>query len=131
MHRLVQDLTVLMKIVLILKEGIIIFFCFVSVSIIYYRGLPQITVPLPSRKETCRFTLRPISNSVGDFVQMLKEEDKGIDRVAVQSLDGVRIAASNSIESLLEEHFKLIINDTTFIVNTPPQERLTQEEIKR
>lgn len=62
---------------------------------------------------------------------MLKQEDKGIDRVAIQSLDGVRIAASNSIESLLEEHFKLIINDTTFIVNTPPQERLSQEEIKR
>lgn len=46
------------------------------------------TVPLPSRRERCRFTLRPISNTVGDFLAMLCHEDHGIDRVAVSSLGG-------------------------------------------
>ena len=46
------------------------------------------TVPLPSRRERCRFTLRPISNTVGDFLTMLCHEDRGIDRVAVSSLGG-------------------------------------------
>lgn len=47
------------------------------------------TVPLPSRRERCRFTLRPISNTVGDFLAMLCHEDHGIDRVAVSSLGGL------------------------------------------
>ena len=46
------------------------------------------TVPLPSRRERCRFTLRPISNTVGDFLAMLCHEDRGIDRVSVSSLGG-------------------------------------------
>ncbi|XP_044727262.1 calcium uniporter protein, mitochondrial [Chrysoperla carnea] len=102
-----------------------------EVSITYYRGLPQITIPLPSRKERCRFTLRPISNTVGDFREMIKNEDKGIDRVTIQSKEGIRIAASNTIESLLEDDFFILINDNLYFVNTPAQERLTQEEIRR
>lgn len=100
-------------------------------TITYYRGLPQITIPLPSRKERCRFTLRPISNTVGDFREMIKNEDKGIDRVTIQSKEGIRIASSNTIESLLEDDFFILINDNLYFVNTPPQERLTQEEIRR
>ncbi|GLV41374.1 Mitochondrial calcium uniporter [Carabus blaptoides fortunei] len=102
-----------------------------DVTITYYRGLPQVTVPLPSRRERCRFTLRPISNTVGDFLNMLKEEDRGIDRVSVLSTDGTRIASSNTIEVLLEEDFTLIINDSTYNVSTPTQEKLSAEEVKR
>ena len=54
-------------------------------EIIYFRGLPQITVPLPSRREQCRFILKPLINSVGDLLQMIQNEDKGIDRIAVLS----------------------------------------------
>lgn len=100
-------------------------------TIEYYRGLPQITVPLPSRKENCRFTLRPISNTVGDFLEMLKKEDKGIDRVVVKTMDGTRIAASTSIETLLHDDFRLIINDNCYNVDSPKQERLTSEEVQR
>ena len=57
-----------------------------EVTVEYFRGLPQVTVPLPSRRERCRFTLKPISNTVGDFLAMLCHEDRGIDRVAVSSL---------------------------------------------
>lgn len=104
---------------------------FVDVTIEYSRGLPQVTVPLPSRKERCRFTLRPISNSVGDFLEMLRTEDKGIDRAVVTTTDGTRIASSTTIETLLEDDFRLIINDTTYHINTPKKERLSQEEVQR
>lgn len=76
-----------------------------EVTIKYIRGLPHVTVPLPSRNEKCQFALRPVSHNVGDFLQMLLAEDKGIDRAAVMSADGVRIAAACSIESLLNDKF--------------------------
>lgn len=56
-----------------------------QITIDYYKGLPRITVPLPSRKEKCRFTLKPISNTVGDLTSMIKGEDRGVDRVALSS----------------------------------------------
>jgi len=59
---------------------------YAGITVHYSRGLPVVTVPLPSRKERCRFTLRPISHCVGDFQEMLRREDKGIDRVAVTTL---------------------------------------------
>jgi hypothetical protein len=40
--------------------------------------------------------------------------------------DGVRIASSNTIEALMEDDFKLIVNDSVYLVNTPRQERLTK-----
>ena len=52
----------------------------------YVRGLPQVTVPLPSRRERCLFTLRPVTNNVGHFVEQLLREDHGIDRVVLKSL---------------------------------------------
>lgn len=39
--------------------------------------------------------------------------------------DGIRISSSNTIESLLEEDFKLVINDNEYIVSPPLQERCT------
>nr|CDS25318.2 coiled coil domain containing protein 109A [Hymenolepis microstoma] len=45
-------------------------------------GLPRFHIPLPSRDETCIFSLRPLSNTVGDLVKAIENEDKGIDRVA-------------------------------------------------
>lgn len=137
-----------------------------DVTVAYYRGLPRITVPLPSRKEHCSFTIKPITHTVGNFLDMLKAEDRGIDRACITSLgeapieinflrglikrfggngasdkalrmiqhkikalidfsDGIRIASSNTIESLLEEDFKLLINDNEYIVSPPLQERCT------
>jgi hypothetical protein len=102
-----------------------------DVTIEYQRGLPQITVPLPSRREKCRFTLKPISNTVGDFIEMLKKEDKGIDRVVCKATDGTRIASSTTVETLLQENFKLLINDNSYNVDSPKQERLSIEEVQR
>ncbi|XP_076269483.1 mitochondrial calcium uniporter isoform X2 [Rhynchophorus ferrugineus] len=101
-----------------------------ELNVEYHKGLPKITVPLPSRKERCSFVLKPISNTVGDFLDMLKREDKGIDRVVCKSQDGTRIASSNTIETLLDEDFKLIINDNSYNVSTPKDERLSTEEVQ-
>ncbi|XP_035230724.1 calcium uniporter protein, mitochondrial-like, partial [Stegodyphus dumicola] len=99
-----------------------------EVTVYYQRGLPVITVPLPSRRERCRFTLRPITSTVSDFLQDLQKEDKGIDRVSIQSTDGTRIASSTSIASLMNEDFHLVINDIVYLVKTPPLETIPNEE---
>ncbi|XP_039293368.1 calcium uniporter protein, mitochondrial isoform X1 [Nilaparvata lugens] len=95
--------------------------------------MPQLTVPLPSRRERCRFTLRPVSHTVGDLLAMLRHEDKGIDRVTVTTNDGVRIASSSSIESLLMDDFKLTINDVEYNVDVPDRNMLnmTKDDLNR
>ena len=45
-------------------------------TITVVNGLPHITIPLPSRAERCVFALKPISNNVGDFLAMLRAEDR-------------------------------------------------------
>lgn len=47
-----------------------------------------------------------------------------MERAAALAADErVRIAASDTIESLLEADFRLIINDTEYYVKSPPQVR--------
>ncbi|KAM8923897.1 calcium uniporter protein, mitochondrial isoform 2-T2 [Pelodytes ibericus] len=99
-----------------------------DVTVVYQNGLPVISVSLPSRRERCRFTLKPISDSVGLFLQQLQSEDRGIDRVAIYSTDGARVAASTGIEVLLLDDFKLSINDRTYLVQPPKRELLSHED---
>ena len=54
-----------------------------EVNVEYRNGLSVFSVPLPSRKESCEFVLKPVSHTVKDFVRFLQEEDKGIDRAAI------------------------------------------------
>ncbi|XP_055315156.1 calcium uniporter protein, mitochondrial [Sitodiplosis mosellana] len=100
-----------------------------EVTVKYIRGLPHVTVPLPSRNEKCQFALRPVSHNVGDFLQMLLAEDKGIDRAAVMNEDGIRIAAACSIESLLNDGFWLHVNDKRYHVQPPPRSQTSLEEM--
>ncbi|XP_015120148.1 calcium uniporter protein, mitochondrial [Diachasma alloeum] len=102
-----------------------------EVSVDFHRGFPRITVPLPSRKERCIFTLKPITHTVGDFLNMLKSEDRGIDRASITTIDGTRIGGSNTIESLLDADFKLIINDAIYDVTPPAQENYSMETIDK
>ncbi|MEQ2219424.1 hypothetical protein XENOCAPTIV_017696, partial [Xenoophorus captivus] len=57
-----------------------------EVTVVYQNGLPVISVSLPSRRERCQFTLKPLSDCVGVFLQQLQAEDRGIDRVAIYSM---------------------------------------------
>lgn len=102
-----------------------------EVEVRYDSGLPVFFVPLPSRHELCQFTLRPVSNTVGDFLQCLHDEDHGIDRVVIYNQDGTRIARSTPIDILLRNNFELVINDNSYQVCPPPlvnepSEHLTQ-----
>ncbi|XP_022239765.1 calcium uniporter protein, mitochondrial-like isoform X2 [Limulus polyphemus] len=99
-------------------------------EVFYQRGLPVVTVPLPSRQEKCRFMLRPVSSTVNDFIQDISNEDHGIDRIKIQTTDGVRLAASTSIEALMQEDFLLTINDFVYYVSPPPLGKLTSERIQ-
>ncbi|XP_012275176.1 calcium uniporter protein, mitochondrial isoform X2 [Orussus abietinus] len=102
-----------------------------EVAVSYYRGLPRITVPLTSRKEKCVFNLKPITHTVGDFLDMLKKEDPGIDRATVYTINGTRISAGTTIECLLEEDFRLVVNDVEYVVTPPRLERHTMEELEK
>ncbi|XP_078387086.1 calcium uniporter protein, mitochondrial isoform X2 [Cetorhinus maximus] len=99
-----------------------------DVTVVYQNGLPVLSLNLPSRRERCQFTLRPISDSVGVFLKQLQAEDKGIDRVAIYTPDGTRIAASTGIDILLLDDFNLVINDVSHHVLPPKRESLTHED---
>lgn len=101
-------------------------------------GLPHVTVPLPSRNEPCIFALRPVTHNVGDFLNMLRVEDHGIDRAVIRTTEGVRIASTTSIQTLLKSNFDLIVNDTTYRVEPSAQistttglSGLSQDELAR
>ena len=90
-----------------------------------------------SRNEPCIFVLKPVTNTIGDLIMMLKTEDHGIDRVIVRSIDGIRIASTTSIQTLMKSDFDLVINDFAYRVQPPPFEvgtgvsTLEDNEIKR
>jgi len=100
-----------------------------DISII--NGLPHVTVPLPSRNELCVFALKPISNTVGDFLDMLKHEDRGIDRAIIRNSDGVRISSKTSIQTLFDQEFMLSINDTEYHVMPPQIDSLSKEDLRK
>ncbi|XP_016088412.1 calcium uniporter protein, mitochondrial-like isoform X2 [Sinocyclocheilus grahami] len=102
-----------------------------DVTVVYQNGLPVISVRLPSRRERCQFSLKPLSDTVGGLLQQLQAEDRGIDRVAIYSTDGARIASSTGMDILLMDSFKLVINDTTYLVQPPRRDLLPHEEAER
>ena len=108
-----------------------------SVNVQVVQGLPHLTVPLPSRNEPCIFVLKPVTHTIGDLIMMLKTEDHGIDRVTIKSIDGIRIASTTSIQTLLKTDFDLVINDVSYRVQPPPFESCTalasldEDEVKR
>lgn len=90
------------------------------IEVRYERGLPVLQVPLPSRAEPCQFSLRPLSDTVGSFCNNLHDEDKGIDYAAIYNPEGIRIAASTSVEHLLQfGNFRLRLNDLYYDVEVP------------
>ncbi|MCP9265550.1 BMA-MCU-1 [Dirofilaria immitis] len=91
-----------------------------NLRIWYQNGLPIIEVPLPSRKEICQFTLKPITDTVDQFCKNIEREDKGAKIVYVYSTSGKKIAGGTSVHQLLlRGNFKLRINDFIYIVEVP------------
>ena len=94
-----------------------------QVTVAFKCGFPVISIPLPSRREKCEFTLRPLSHTVKDFLQDLQAEDKGIERATVYNEDGSRISSSTGVDVLLQSNFKLVLNDDSYIVSVPDESK--------
>lgn len=91
-----------------------------DIDIKYEHGFALFSVPLPSRRERCQFTLLPATQTLADLISFLEQEDKGTDYVAVYSLDGDRIAKSTPIDVLLRHDFKIVVNDQQYMARIPP-----------
>ncbi|XP_032256880.1 calcium uniporter regulatory subunit MCUb, mitochondrial isoform X1 [Phoca vitulina] len=98
-----------------------------EITVNYRHGLPLITLTLPSRKERCQFVVKPMSSTVGSFLQDLQNEDKGVKTAAIFTADGSEIPASTLMEVLLMNDFKLVINKITYDVQCPEKEKLSME----
>jgi len=48
-------------------------------------GFHQLSVPMISRRHSCRFTLQPYANTLGDFCKSILEEDKAIKQVHAEN----------------------------------------------
>ena len=92
-----------------------------DVTCTYRNGFVVLTLPLPSRNEECEFTLRPVSNTVKNLISFVQDEDGGVDRVAVHTMDGKRVSNSTPIDVLMQNDFKILINEKSFDVNPPKQ----------
>ncbi|XP_020664500.3 calcium uniporter regulatory subunit MCUb, mitochondrial isoform X2 [Pogona vitticeps] len=98
-----------------------------EVNVNYKHGLPVITLTLPSRKERCQFTVKPMLMTVGDFLQDIKSEDNAIEKVEVFTADGTMISTSALMEVLLMNDFKLVINGIEYSVHPPQKDKLSTE----
>ncbi|XP_032640517.1 calcium uniporter regulatory subunit MCUb, mitochondrial isoform X2 [Chelonoidis abingdonii] len=98
-----------------------------EVTVSYRYGLPVVTLMLPSRKERCQFTIKPMLTRVGTFLQDIQKEDKGIERAEVFTTDGSKIPTTTLMEILLMNDFKLVINNTTYSVQVPVKEKWSRE----
>ena len=95
-------------------------FVFPLLATIFIRnGFPVANVPLPSRQESCEFTLKPLSDTVNDFLYSIQEEDGGIERAAIYTLEGNRVAGATGIDILLQNDFDIVINETRYRVTVP------------
>ncbi|XP_060102918.1 calcium uniporter regulatory subunit MCUb, mitochondrial [Heteronotia binoei] len=98
-----------------------------EVSVNYKHGLPVITLTLPSRKERCQFTVKPLLMTVGDFIQDIQQEDKAIEEIEAFTTDGSVVSASTLMELLLMNDFKLVINGTEYRVHPPLKDKVSTE----
>ncbi|XP_015281931.1 PREDICTED: calcium uniporter regulatory subunit MCUb, mitochondrial [Gekko japonicus] len=98
-----------------------------EVSVNYKHGLPVITLTLPSRKERCQFTVKPMLMTVRDFIQDIQQEDKAIEEIEAFTTDGSVVSASTLMELLLMNDFKLVINGIEYRVHPPLKDKLSTE----
>ena len=69
--------------------------------------------------------LRPVTNTIKDLALHAQEEDAGIDRFALYSTEGTRISTATPIDILMQQDFKVVINDKTYDIATPKPGKLS------
>ncbi len=60
--------------------------------------------------------MKPFTTKIGDFIDILQKEDRGIDRVSIYLSDGSRLSRNSPIELIFEEPFTLRINEISYDV---------------
>lgn len=90
-------------------------------------GSIQIAVPLVTKQDKCLFTLKPVNDTVGNFIDYIKNEDKAIEKVQVFNLDGLRVSSNTAIGQLAFKSFNLKINDINYLIE--PKQQLNNELI--
>ncbi|NXS96584.1 MCUB protein, partial [Jacana jacana] len=98
-----------------------------EVTINYRHGLPVITLMLPTRRERCQFSVKPVVTTVGAFLRDVQREDKGIEKAEVFATDGSKVSHATLMEVLLMNDFKLVINKTAYSVSPPVKDKLSTE----
>ncbi|PAA81489.1 hypothetical protein BOX15_Mlig012422g1, partial [Macrostomum lignano] len=90
-------------------------------SVIFDAGLPRFRLPLPGWNGVpCQFTLKPLTDTVGNLVACVRKEDRGLEMVAFYTKDGFRVASSDPIESLLRsDGFQVQLNEQRYQVAVP------------
>jgi len=79
-------------------------------------GLLELSIPMLSRREKCRFTLQPFAETLGDFLASIRLEDSAIETVQATNLAGELIASSTSIDIVMKQDFLLTINSQQYLV---------------
>lgn len=69
-----------------------------------------LSLPLPSRQETCRFHLNLQTSSVGQLIDEIKQEDAGVEHVHVYDNDGKLLSKSYPVNSLMNSAFTIQLN---------------------
>ncbi|CAI8033645.1 Calcium uniporter protein, mitochondrial [Geodia barretti] len=90
-----------------------------SIEVGVREGFPVLSLPLPSRNETCDFVLRPFLQTVAHVTSSIRNEDPGIERVVLYSPDGNRISSSTGVDLLLQSDFHLHVNDLKYHIKIP------------
>ena len=52
-------------------------------------------MPLVAKQEKCLFTLKPVNDNVGNFIEYLKSEDKGIEKVNLYTMGKLHFVTIN------------------------------------
>jgi len=82
-------------------------------------GQPVISIPLPSTKQQCDVYIKPLTETVEDFLNNIKAEDGGITTAAIYSKDGNRISITTTMDHILLSDFHLDINGIKYNVKIP------------
>ncbi|KAJ8269625.1 hypothetical protein COCON_G00122320 [Conger conger] len=101
-----------------------------DITVQYKHGRPVLAIPLPSRRECCLFSLRPMLMNVGDLIQDVQREDPGVTTTAVLSADGELLSSATSLETLLSKDFQILINNVTYHVHSPTREVMSSERAR-
>ena len=82
-------------------------------------GQPVISIPLPTSKQHCDVYIKPLTETVEDFLNNIKAEDGGVTTAALYSKDGNRMSITSTMDHVLLSDFQLDINGIKYDIKIP------------